>query len=223
MPKGPKVHEDVIRHITTLLANNSGITVPRIEKELINKFAGTDTPLPAIRTIYKIVRKISRLLTYQEEPWSLATMSTQMRDNKEESLYLPREASSFILEAIMDLRNMSKEGEGKYRDHWRYTTEFFKSLDAQPPSWENISASKSLTNRQAKWLWWLHLILPGLKPGDLFHIADAYVSRELYSELFEWEFDTTDLDDGLINILKDVKLHGYYPAKENPEKPKGGE
>jgi len=69
-----------------------------------------------------------------------------------------------------------------------------------------------LTYREAKWLWRIHLAMPVWELPDwlpeLCQRADEYAHREMTAEYLGQDFDTSDLDGGLRNLLRDIKRRG---------------
>ena len=72
-----------------------------------------------------------------------------------------------------------------------------------------------ITNRQAKWLWRIHVILPDLDLLELCERADEYAYKELVAEYLGEAFDTSDLDESLI---KQLKLKKSAKKDENKNK-----
>lgn len=227
MPKGPKVHSDIEKHIAMIVTDNPYLQAKEIQTELEQQFAGTSIPIPAIRTIQDRAKRIVDQLTIEEKPWSLAIMAKGDID-------VPWEAAGFLLWAFAELRHLQKSGEKIWHLSKHPLDDFYKGssmeevmesfgTDREPehvsvkPLAPRAPVGTILTNRQAKWLWRLHLMFPGLKPTDLFVHADAYAQQELLADYLGWDFDTSNLDEGLSQLARDIGKHGYYPnrSKQN--------
>lgn len=191
MPRGPKVATQVLEYLTYLAMNDLNALAKDIRDALVKRFEDTDFPIPKLRTIQhyaKLVRDQAKRNT-QEEPWSLASMGQPGVD-------IPREAAGFLLEALSDLRHRQNEGEPLW-------------------PWSSHPLGTVLTNRQAKWLWQIHLIVPTLEVREVYERADEYAHRELLADYLKQEFDTSDLDGSLMNLLRDIKRRGSYPSSED--------
>ena len=212
MPKGPKVHPDIEKYIVSLVSSNSQLQARQIVAKLMDKFAGSDIPIPALRTIQDRASRIRSSSTIQDKPWSLAAMS-QQRLYTDEDIDIPWEATGYIMQAIveMDLKVRSEQKEIKYL--WPYSHETLKSLRETSENYREETESHLITIRQAKWLWRLHQIFPGLRTVDLIPLADAYAQRELHSVYLRLDFNTSDIDNALLLIQRDIQKHGYYPVR----------
>ncbi|MBA7608607.1 hypothetical protein ES703_15786 [subsurface metagenome] len=211
MAKGPRVHPDIDKYIAYVVSRNPLLQAGEIEVKLTEKFVGTDIPIPSIRTIQDRAKRIRDRLTIQDKPWSLAAITG-------ENPLIPLEAAGFIMESIIDLESRIRSGKEKLEELWPYTFGTLTSIrDEVIQPEEEISQRELLTNRQAKWLWRLHLIFPRLKAVDLVTYVDAYVQRELERDYLGWKFDTYDLDNALLIKLRHIVTHGYYedPSQSN--------
>lgn len=218
MPKGPRVHPDIEQEIATIVLQKPLLQAAAIELILIRKFSQTDIPVPSKRTIQDRAKRIRDRLTVQEKPWSIATMKAQNPDIPETNTGIPWEAVGFIMKSIVDLESMVRRNKGEVEKIWHYTFEFLAFIEERNKMAKKQSASTILTNRQAKWLWRLHLIFPGLNPVDLFPLVDVYAHREMLADYLGWDFDTSDLDGSLVNKMRDITKHGYYPDRSRPSK-----
>lgn len=227
MPKGPKVHPDIEKHIVTLVTDNPYIQAKEIQTKLEQQFVGTPIPIPAIRTIQDRAKRILDQLTIQEKPWSLAVMAKGDID-------IPWEAAGFLLWAFAELRHLQNSGEKIWRWSEHPLDDFYKgSMEEVMESFgtskepEHVSVKPLaprapvgtiMTNRQAKWLGRLHLMFPKLKPTDLFVHADAYAQQELLADYLGLNFDTSNLDEGLSQLARDIGKHGYYTNRSKQNK-----
>ena len=212
MPKGPRVHPDIEKYIASLVSSNSQLQAKQIEAKLQDKFAGSDTPIPALRTIQDRASRIRSRLTMQDKPWSLAVMS-QQRQYHDEDIDIPWEASGYIIQAMVEMQSKVRSGQNEIKDLWSYSHETLESLRKNSDNYREETEPHLVTVRQAKWLWRFHQIFPGLKALDLIPLADAYSQRELYSDYLGWDLDTSDLDSALLLIQRDIHKHGYYPTR----------
>ena len=213
MPKGPRVHPDIEKEIAMLIWRNPLLTGKEVQGKLESKFKGTDITIPSERTIYDRTQRIRTQLTIQEKPWSLALMK-----KSEEGIGIPWEAVGFIMKSLVDLQSMVGRSKRRLRKFWPYTFELLTYMERESGQLKKQSKRTILTNRQAKWLWRLHLIFPELKPVDLFSRVDAYVHRELLTDYLGWDFDTSDLDRGLMTLLYHIKHQETPTEKETDEK-----
>jgi len=187
--------------------------------DLVNdKFHDTGINIPKLRTVQALVKQLKEEVgqNYEEQPWSLATM---------DQAKIGWEAASFLLMADGDLRRL--QSEGKHLPWQNSAAPYIfkgtleKVVQAEmagkkvereyigPP----VKPRTILTNRQAKWLWRIHLIVPGLELADLYPHVEPYAHREILAYYLREPFDTTDLDSALMNILLDIKRRGYYPNR----------
>ena len=225
MSKGPRVHPDIEKHILTLVTDNPHLKGKEIQAKLEQEFMGTSIPIPAIRTTQDRAKQIIDQLTIEEKPWSLAIMAKGDID-------IPWEAVGFLLWAFAELRHLQKSGEKIWRWSEHPLDDFYEGGVSVEEVMESLGTGRELehvsvkplaprapvgtilTNRQAKWLWRLHLMFPKLKPTDLFYHADAYAQKEILTDYLGWDFDTSDLDGSLINLLRSIKDRGISVKKE---------
>jgi hypothetical protein len=182
-----------------------------------DKFKDTGIDIPKLRTVQAWAKQFKEMSThnYEEQPWSLATM---------DQAKIGWEAASFLLEVHDDLLHRQREGkplpwqgsvapyvlEGSFAKI-KQTIESEK--DPERKYLGPAAESKTiLNNRQAKWLWRIHLIMPGLELEDLYPHVEPYAHREILAYYLKEPFDTTDLDSALMNILYDITKRGYYPS-----------
>jgi hypothetical protein len=232
MPKGPRVHRDIERYVVELVTDNPLLNAKAIEVALVERFKGTDIPIPALRTIQERAKRVVDYLTIQEEPWSLAVMARGDTD-------IPWEAAGFLLWALSELQRLQNGGE----EIWHWSEHPLDDLYYEGSMEEVVESLRSgrepehvsvkplaprapvgtiLTNRQAKWLARLHLMFRRLKPTDLFHRADVCARQELLADYLGWDFDTSNIEASLSNLARHIGVHGYYPDREQPNEA-GGE
>ncbi len=216
MPKGPRVHRDIEKEIATIVSQNPLLQGREIETILMKKFGETGVPIPSQRTIQDRAKRIRDQLTVQEKPWSIGVMKEQNPDIPDTNTGVPWEAVGFIMQSIVGLESMVRQGKEKVEEIWPYTFGFLASIEEMNGVAKKQSTQTILTNRQAKWLWRLHLIFPDLKPFDLVSHVDAYAHREMLADYLGWDFDTSNLDGGLVLTMRNIVKHGYYPGRNTP-------
>ena len=213
MPRGPKVNKDIERTILEIVSSNPELQASEIELRLRNQFARLGIPIPTLRTIQLRAKRIRDYISIQDKPWSIAAM---MQDEKNK---IPWEAVEFIMQAYIEIEGMINSGEMTLHKIWRYRSDHINDqiIIKENNVFEIVNEvnpnAPIMTYRQAKWLWRIHLMLPGLKPIDLFGHVDAYVQRELFANYYGAELDTSDLDSAIMNKQRDVMKHGYYPDR----------
>lgn len=202
MPKGPKVHPDIEKHITRLVSRNPQLQAKTIQTELEQEFAETSIPIPAIRTIEDRAKQIRDRLTIQEKPWSLAVMDKSG---------IPWEATHFLLQASIV---MQKEN-SKLWPETETLVEELHERELMIAEWSPPEAGV-MTVRQAKWLWRVHSALPNVELRNIFWRADMYAHREMMTDHLGYPFDASDLDRGLMTLLYHIE-HQRTPAKKETE------
>lgn len=193
-PKGPRTRKEILDRIVVLALDKSNLSGKQIKTQLEEEFEPND--VPGLRTIQQYTSNARKEAeeNVQEQPWSLATM---------DKAGIPWEAVYWLRERYMECEKRQKKGE----QLWPWTTHF---TEAKP------SPSVVLTNRQAKWLYRVHLFMPELDelPDWLHKLcerADEYAHREMTAEYLGQDFDTSDLDGGLRNLLRNIRLRGISP------------
>ena len=226
MSKGPRMSEQVKRHIMEYVLQNPEGQGKMILASTESKFQDTGIDIPKLRTVQAWAKQFKEMATqnYEEQPWSLATM---------DQAKIGWEAASFLLQAHDDLRRRQREGkplpwhgsvtpdvlEGSF-EKIKQTIGSKKEPERKHLGPEVVKGT-ILTNRQAKWLWRIHLIMPGLDVADLYSHVEPYAHREILAYYLREPFDSADLDSALMNILRDIKRQGSYPGRENnPDKDK---
>ena len=208
MAKGrPKIDLQVAQFINLAVIQHPDWTAGDVLKVVKNKFESKGIPIPKLRTVQQYIKVFRRKLM-EEELWSLAAM--------EVNEYIPWEAAPFLLECSIELTKRAKQGEHL----WPWREQLLGDLKKSGLEVRQSESQKEivLTYRQAKWLWRLHLIFPKLKPIDLFPRVDDYVHREMVADYLGWDFDTSDLDRGLMTLLYHIKHQETPTEKETGEK-----
>jgi len=199
-PKGPRTNKEILDRIVVLALDKSNLLGKVIKTMLEEEFDPKD--VPGLRTIQQYVSnaRFEGEENTQEQPWSLATM---------DKAGIPWEAVYWLQERYMECEKLQKNGE----QLWPWTTHL---AEVKP------SRSTVLTNRQAKWLWRIHLIIPewGLPAWlpELCQRADEYTHREMTAEYLGQDFDTSDLDGSLRNLTRNIKHQGVSAKKDITQK-----
>ncbi|MFC2056017.1 hypothetical protein ACFLTO_00375 [Chloroflexota bacterium] len=208
MAKGrPKINVKIAEFINLAVMQHPDWTASDALKAVKNKFEIKGIPIPKLRTVQQYT-KVFRQKLKEEEFWSLAAMEV----NKD----IPWEATPFLLECSIELIGRAKQGEQLWPWRERLLGDLKKlGLDIR----QSVSQKETvLTYRQAKWLWRIHLVIPKLELPDclpeLCQRADEYAHREMTAEYLVQDFDTSDLDGGLRNLLRDIKRQGISVKKE---------
>ena len=190
-----------------------------------------DLNLRTIRYYVKLYRDLEKT-RIQEQPWSLATM---------DEAGIPWEAAGFLLEAFDELWKRQKRGEeeswpgsahpfdGFYKGSAEEILEALSSgreperISVKPLA-KMAPPGTILTNRQAKWLWRIHLIVPTWpllmeKPRWIYNlclVADRFAQAEMLSDYLGEPFDTSSsgFDGSLICLLRDIKDQEASAKKE---------
>ncbi len=203
MTKGrPKINLKVAEFMNLAVTQHPDWTAGDVLRAVRNKFESKGIPIPKLRTAQQYI-KIFRRKLIEEEPWSLATM--------ESNNDIPWEAVPFLMECYIELIERAEQGE----QLWPWGEQLLGDLKKSGLEVRQSESQKEivLTHRQAKWLWRLHFIFPKLKLIDLLRHVDTYVHREMVADYLGWDFDTSDLDGSLLNTMRDIKKHGYYPDR----------
>jgi hypothetical protein len=200
---------------------NKKIESKGFESELRKTFSNPAITIPKLSTITRKVREFRKeaKANVQEQPWSLAMMAKSETG-------IPWKAVAFLLSASDELQHLQAKGEKLWPasehpldDFDKGSLEEVSEILASGKESERTSVrplapraplGTVLTNRQAKWLWRLRLIFPKVKLFDLLPHVDAYAQRELLADYLNRDFDTSDLDSSLRNIMYDITIHGYY-------------
>jgi hypothetical protein len=217
MSKGPRMSEQVKRHIAECILQNPNMQAKKILSSVENKFKDTGIDIPKLRTVQALAKQLKEEARQnnEEQPWSLATM---------DQAKMGWEAASFLLEAHDDLHRRQREGKlpwqgsaAPYISKGTLKEVIQAEKNGKEPERKYLGPPAKtgtvLTNRQAKWLWHIHLIVPGLELADLYPHVEPYAHREILAYYLREPFDTTDLDSALMNILRDIKKRGYYPTR----------
>ena len=190
----PRINREVAGFIILAAYQHPDWSAVDIEKTVEIKFRGKDIPIPKLRTIQQYVRTIREKLK-QEKPWSLAAMT---QENE-----IPWEATPFLLQCSNELLRLTRSPElleSKYlhrEDFVTYIRTHGIEVKMPPP--------ERLTYREAKWLWRIHLIAPKLRLIDIWWAVQAYTWNEMSADYLGFEFDTSDLDGALMNLVWHIK------------------
>lgn len=209
-----EVEDELIKlALKTPYLPNKKIESEEFERELRKKFSNPGIVMPKPNTIARKVREYRKeaKANVEEQPWSLAIMAKSKTD-------IPWEAVRYLLVASDELQYTQAKGEKLWPASEHPLDNFYKgSLEdvmgilasgkeperaSVKPLAPRAAPGTLLTNRQAKWLWRLHCIFPGSKLFDLLPHVDVYVQRELLADYLERDFDTSDLDSSLQNIIQ---------------------
>lgn len=209
-PKGPRTKREILDRIVVLALDKSKLLGKQIKEQLEKEFDPKD--VPGLRTIQQYMSNARTAENVQEQPWSLATM---------DKAGIPWEAVYWLRERYVECKRYmeSERRKKKGKQLWPWTTHF---TEGKP------SPKVVLTNRQAKWLWRVHLVMPELEelPDWLLELcrrADEYAHREMTAEYLGQDFDTSDLDGSLRNLLRDIKRRGISAKKEKKKQITGKE
>lgn len=206
MPKGPRIHPDILDCLIEFVRLYPDSSAKVLQERLQNKLSGENIPVPKERTLQKYMKLVRDHMRHiQEQPWNLAKM---------DEVGIPWEAGNFLLRASVDLQ---KEGV----DLWPWTANLLKDLQLPRIFRKKLRYRKGMmTNRQAKWLWRIYITMPMLTLSQLCYRADEYAHRERVAEYLDREFDTSDLDGGLRNLLRSIEDRATSPDKEKMEEEK---
>lgn len=213
-PRGPSTKREVLDRLIVLALQEPHLLGREIRDKLEEEFGFSETP--GLRTVQQYMSNAREKArgNVQEQPWSLRTMAAG-------NTGIPWEAVSFLLKKFDELRRRQKAREKFW--HWSghpfdyiYEGTLRSVIDTiasgkEPehvsvrPGTPRAPAGTVITNRQAKWLWRMHIILPKFDLLDLCDRADKYAYKELVAEYLGETFDTSDLDESLINALKSKK------------------
>lgn len=208
MAKGrPKIDRNVAGFINLAVIQHSDWTAGDVLRVVKNKFESKGIPIPKLRTVQQYI-KVFRKKLEEEDFWSLAAMEA----NKD----IPWEAAPFLLKCSIELTGCAEQAGQLWPWRERLLGDLKKLglvVRQSAPQKETV-----LTYRQAKWLWRIHLIIPELELPDwlpeLCERADEYARREMTADYLGWDFDTSDLDNGLRNLLRNIKDRGISAKKE---------
>jgi len=197
-PKEPRTKKEVLDRIVVLALDKSNLLGKVVKAKLEEEFDPKD--VPGLRTIQQYVSNARKEAeeNVQEQSWSLATM---------DKAGIPWDAVYWLRERYRECKELQEKG----KQLWPWTTHFTK---AKP------SPSMVLTNRQAKWLWRVHLFMPELKElpdwlSILCERADEYAHREMTAEYLGQDFDTSDLDGAFMGaLLRDIERKKQIAGKE---------
>lgn len=212
MVKGrPKINLEVAHFISVAVTQHPDWSAGDVLKAIKNKYESKGIPIPKLRTVQQYIKVINNKLK-QEESWSLAAMEV----NKD----VPWEAVPFLLECSIELTKRAKQG----RQLWPWRKKLLGNLKKL-----GLEVRKSepqgdfvLTYRLAKWLWRIHRAMPVWElPEELPKLcewADEYAHREMMADYLCYPFDTSDLDGGLKNLLRDIKRMRISAKKDLKQK-----
>jgi len=162
--------------------------------------------VPGLRTIQHYMSDARKApgVGIQDQPWSLGMM---------DRTGIPWETASWLLECREECRRRALNGE----QLWPLTNPLL-GVDLPKPK---TGGWVFLTNRQAKWLWRIHLILPDQELPDQFKelclLADLYAQEEITVEYWSRNlFDTRILDT---DLMRRWSSKGIWNKRETDEKP----
>lgn len=207
MAKGrPRTKMEILDRIVILALDKSNLLGKEIKSKLEEEFDPRD--VPGLRTIQQYMSNAREEAkeNIQEQPWSLATM---------DKAGIPWEAAAWLLECYKECGEYSMEG----KQLWRLTNPYLPTLIERLVLHEG--GLTFLTNRQAKWLWRVHVIGPALDSvdpfSDLCRWADQYAHAEITAEYLGQYFDTRTIDADLmmyIDIAKRESTRNDVDKKE---------
>ena len=229
----PRITQKVMERLMELALEDFSRPGYELHNLLIEELKGLNVLIPAESTCQhdaKVFRE-QAARKIDEKPWSLATM---------DEAGIPWQAAGFLLEAFDELRHRQKEGEIFWGWSAHPLDDFYKgsleevvealSSGREPerisvkPLAPRASLGTVLTNRQAKWLWRIHLILPSWtlpkRLPELCQRADEYAHLELLADYLPENFDTSNLDGGLIVQLRDIKDRETSGKKQGADEEK---
>ena len=220
MPKGPRIHRDVLGYLIRLVKEYpSTTTAVELHNLVREKFEDENIPpllrrpMPVLRTVQDYVKMIrNQMGKTQEQPWSLAIM---------DEASIPWEAANFLLEASIELKELKDEDPSKL---WPESSRLMGELEEEAREmlkellhYWSPPRRGVMTLRQAKWLWRIHLALPTVeKLRNILWKADLYACREMVAEYLDREFDTSDLDSNLRNLLRNIKKRQEQEGGKEP-------
>jgi hypothetical protein len=162
------------------------ILAKEVKAKLEKEFNPYD--VPGLRTIQHYMSDARKApgVGIQDQPWSLGMM---------DRTGIPWGAASWLLECHEECRIRALNGE----QLWPLTNPHLGVGLPKPKTGGWVF----LTNRQAKWLWRIHLILPVQQLPDQFKelclLADLYAQEEITAEYWGRDiFDTRILDTDLM-------------------------
>lgn len=207
MPKGPTVNLEVLDYLIEFFRWHPNTTGELTQEILRNKYGESGIPIPSVRTIQKYKKIIlEQLKNPQDKPWALAMM---------DKTGIPWEAANFLLKASITLQELQKKGEVV----WPWTSELLGELKKSRMLLGMQKFQKEvMTNREAKWLWRVHLALPTVELRNILWRTDMYAHREMTSDFLKREFDTSDLDGGLKNLLRNIRERSESSKTSKQEK-----
>jgi len=215
MSKAAWIGKEVKERLNGLALRRPYMSSEDIEAALKKEFSNREdfNPIPKLSTIEKKVREFRNEAkgNIQEQPWSIGAMASG-------NTGIPWEAVGFLLKVSDELR---RKGENL----WPYSAEPYAHIyEGTPasvakalasgeglkpakvkPGAPKVSADIVITNRQAKWLWRIHTILPELALSEKYRMADSYAYGELIAEYLGDVFDTAGLDGELKIFLKEER------------------
>ncbi len=193
-PKQPRTKKEVLDRIVILALDKSNLLGKQIKAQLEGEFEPND--VPGLRTIQQYMSNARKEAkeNVQEQPWSLGTM---------DKAGIPWEAAAWLLEHYKECEKRTTKGDQLWPWTNPYMTTLIERRELVEGGWV------FLTNRQAKWLWRVHLIGPPLDSADPFpdlcHWADQYAHAEITAEYLDQYFDTRCIDADLMMYLDIAK------------------
>lgn len=197
-PGRPKISPEVLIRLMELSLQEPHITGKEIEYILTKDFEGQPFQVPAKRTCQHYANIFQKWAANNkhEQPLSLATI---------DEIGIPWEGINWLLKAHIECEKRMQQGE----ELWPWTSRFFTEVQEELMKNQPFTHRCIMTNRQARWLWRIHLVLPEWSiPNwlpELCERADEYAHREMISDYLGYSFDTIDLDASLRNILRSIK------------------
>jgi len=206
-PKQPRTKKKVLDRIVILALDKSNLLGKQIKTQLEEEFEPND--VPGLRTIQQYMSNARKEAeeNVQEQPWSLATM---------DKAGIPWEAAAWLLEHYKECERRTMKDEQLWPLTNPYLPTRIKRLEPQEGGWV------FLTNRQAKWLWRVRLIVPAQEFPDPFHElcrwADQYAHAEITAEYLDQYFDTRTIDADLMVHLDVVKQESAKNEADRKQK-----
>ena len=201
-PKQPRTKKEVLDRIVILALDKSNLLGKQIKAQLEGEFEPND--VPGLRTIQQYMSNARKEAeeNVQEQPWSLGTM---------DKAGIPWEAAAWLLEHYKKCEERTTNGD----QLWPLTT-LIEQREPVEGGWV------FLTNRQAKWLWRVHLMGPALDSDDPFrdlcHWADQYAHAEITAEYLDQYFDTRTIDADLMMYLDIAKQESAKNKADRKQK-----
>jgi hypothetical protein len=203
-PKGPRTKRGVLNRIIVLASTRPSMLGKEIKTKLEEEFDPED--VPGLRTIqnYMSDARKAPIKNIQDQPWSLGMM---------DKAGIPWEAAAWLLDCYEECEKRIMNDE----QLWRLTNPYPMGTEPLEPiegGWV------FLTNRQAKWLWGIHDIVPAQEFPDPFqelcHWADQYAHAEMTAEYWGQRLDTRVIDADLF-MYRQVSRKNQAVSEETKE------